>query len=666
MTKKLVKKASAAPQESAVRRVLAKLKGVEKCGAGWSAKCPAHDDERASLTVSEGKGGRVLVRCHAGCPAEEVVAALDLDMRDLFAKGRARRSREIECVYNYLDESGDALLYQVVRFQPKDFRQRRPVGPGEWCWELNGVRRVPYNLSALAPMREEIAGLGAVVMVVEGEKAAEAVGALGLPVTCSPGGAGKWGEMDEAAVKAALAGVDVVVLPDQDDAGRKHAEDVAARLAGIAKSVRILALPGLGEKEDPYDWIAARREAGKNDGAIKRQLLRLADKAPETKGEAPASKTEHAAVLALKDPEPWLRSVDGAALLDRLVIRLRRFMILPEHAAETLALWALHTYCIDAADVAPRVALISPTRRCGKSRLLGLLGMVARRALAASSASAATIYRLIDRVQPTFLLDEADNFIHAEKVELLGILNSGHTRSAAFVLRCDGEAREPRAFSTWAAMAFALIGKLPDTLADRSIEVPMARRERRESIARLRGARRRKLQCLLADWRRKAFRWAKDYLEELKRLEPAIPDSLDDRAADNWEPLLAIADQVGGAWPERARQAALALSAERIEDEDRGVELLRDIREVFRAKKVKEILTRDLIAGLIAKAERPWRRYNRGEPLHASQLARLLRPFHIQSRSVHSSEGKERRTVKGYLRQQFEEAWNRYLSPKNP
>jgi hypothetical protein len=169
-------------------------------------------------------------------------------------------------MYPYHDEAG-ALLFEVVRFEPKDFRQRRPDGSDGYTWNLNGVRRVPFKLPELLkadPQRT--------VFVVEGEKDVESVFGIGELATCNAGGAGKWGTNDPVAVKAALGGRRVVLLPDADEPGRKHVEDVAARLQGIAREVRILALPGLGPKQDVSDWIA--------DGGTALQLLELAAATP--------------------------------------------------------------------------------------------------------------------------------------------------------------------------------------------------------------------------------------------------------------------------------------------------------------------------------------------------------------------------------------------------
>jgi len=248
--------------------LLSRLQQVRRNGSGWIALCPAHDDRSPSLSVREGDGGRVLLHCHAGCTAEQVCAALGLTVRDLMPlreNGRhaAPVRPPIMATYRYADEHG-ALLFEVVRMQPKSFRQRRPDGRGGWVWNLDGVRRVPYRLPEVA----EAAKRGRAAFIVEGEKDADALASVGLTATTCPGGAGKWlGEYAEC-----LRGAHVVVLPDNDEPGRKHAEQVARSLSGVAASVRVVELPDLPPKGDVSDWLAA--------GGNAKELKRLARETP--------------------------------------------------------------------------------------------------------------------------------------------------------------------------------------------------------------------------------------------------------------------------------------------------------------------------------------------------------------------------------------------------
>lgn len=231
----------------AVDRVTGKLAGVKALGAGWIARCPVHEDQHQSLTIGEGDDGRALLHCHAGCPPGAVVAALGLTLADLFPPKHNGHTASIVATYPYHAASGD-LIYEVVRQFPKTFKQRRPDGQGGWIWDLKGVARVLYRLPQLQQQPD--------VIVVEGEKDADRVAALGLVSTCNSGGAGKWRDTYTSSLQA--AGVQrVVILPDHDDAGAAHAAQVAAACHAAGIMVRVLALPGLPAKGDVSDWIAA-------------------------------------------------------------------------------------------------------------------------------------------------------------------------------------------------------------------------------------------------------------------------------------------------------------------------------------------------------------------------------------------------------------------------
>jgi hypothetical protein len=232
------------------------------------ALCPAHKDRKPSLSIAKGSDGRVLLYCHAGCKYESIVEALGLSP----PKPERNHEREIVATYPYVDESGK-LLFEVVRYKPKDFAQRRPDGHGGWIWNLNGVRRVLYKLpDVLRAVRS-----GETIFLVEGEKDAEALSALGLVATTNPHGAGKW--RDE--YSQTLKGAHVIILPDKDESGRRHAESVALSLWGKAKTIKVVELPGDGIK-DVSDWLKA--------GGTREQLLELVAQAPEWK--PPASEPE--------------------------------------------------------------------------------------------------------------------------------------------------------------------------------------------------------------------------------------------------------------------------------------------------------------------------------------------------------------------------------------
>ena len=243
---------------------LERLNCVRPNGKGWVARCPAHEDRSPSLSVDE-RDGKILLHCHAGCTIEAICAALGIGMRELFADGASRSSSvngapsppRIVAEYPYNDERGN-VLFEVVRFEPKCFRQRRPDGQGGWVWSLNGTRRVLYRLPEIVEAE--------FTLVLEGEKDVESARSLGLVATCNPGGAGKW--LDE--YSEVLRGKRVAGIADADEPGRKHAQAVAASLYRKVKSLKVVELPG---SKDLTEWL----EAGGTKGA----LLGWIEAAPE-------------------------------------------------------------------------------------------------------------------------------------------------------------------------------------------------------------------------------------------------------------------------------------------------------------------------------------------------------------------------------------------------
>jgi putative DNA primase/helicase len=220
---------------------------AKKAGAGWIAKCPAHDDRGPSLSIGDGERGGVVLCCHAGCDTAAVVAARGLTMADLQPEQGSSASK-IVATYPYCDEGG-ALLYEVVRMAPKSFRQRRPDGSGGWIWKLGDVRRVVYQLHKLR-------GCEAVV-IVEGEKDADALWALDIPATTNSGGVGSGWRPDYTAQLKESGVTRVVIIPDNDEPGRAHAEKVAASCAGAGLAVKMLRLPDLPPKGDVSVYLAS-------------------------------------------------------------------------------------------------------------------------------------------------------------------------------------------------------------------------------------------------------------------------------------------------------------------------------------------------------------------------------------------------------------------------
>ncbi len=273
-------------------------------------------------------------------------------------------------------------------------------------------------------------------------------------------------------------------------------------------------------------------------------------------------------------------SLDAAGVLDQIVRNLHRFLVLPPHAAEAIALWALAAHAVDSFDVFALLAVLSPTKRCGKTTLLDALECVLPQPLAVSNATAASLFRLVDTSRVSLLIDEFDSFWKAHP-ELRNILNASHKKSKAYVIRVEEEKRRRvvRRYCVWGPKVLAVIGTLPDTLADRALVMPMRRKAKHETRERARDA---ALRQAFAPLCQRCSAWAAANATALREADPKIPDALDDRAADNWHALFAVADLAGGLWPDRARQVAVYLSKDRARDDDApGVQLLSDLRVLF-------------------------------------------------------------------------------------
>ena len=231
---------------------------------------------------------------------------------------------------------------------------------------------------------------------------------------------------------------------------------------------------------------------------------------------------------SFSDVTPWPEQVRGDELLSELRSTILRFSVLPEHSAPLMAAWALHAWAHDASDISPVLAFVSPEKRCGKTTALSVMGALTPKSMHAVNISTSVLFRVIERHAPTILIDEGDTFLAAND-ELRGVLNGGHNRLSAFVWRTAGDDHEPRQFRVWSPKCIAMIGKLPDTLEDRALVVPLRRKRDGETVERFRADRMDEFLLL----RRKAARWAADKFHSLRNADPDVPEALNDRAQDN-------------------------------------------------------------------------------------------------------------------------------------
>jgi hypothetical protein len=584
-------------------------------------------------------------------------------------------------VKRYIDEHGKKQFPQY-HWDGLRWQKGKPHGP-----------KIPYRLPELLAAAPDTA-----IYLVEGEACANSATKIGLmATTASEGCSAKWAPELTPYFKNRR----VVIVVDSDTGGREHGHKVARALYGVAASVKIVDLyPERDDGSDVADWLKTdkagvklmkavnnapvwepsagdaedetgdevksdvqddeliaelatlsrlqyakrRKKAAKHLGITAGELDKIV---AEARSEPPSEEPAHWHV------ERWPEPVATADILADLAEVYSRYAVLPEHGATAMAMWNLHAWAIDAFYCSPFLMFSSPEMRCGKSTAMSLIYWTGPRTVLASNISPAAIFRYIDAEHPTLLTDEAET---NENEEARGILNSGHTRDTAHVIRCEGDENKPKRFSTWAPKALASIGKLAATLRDRAVIISMKRKKRGECVEKLRGRDTDEFRNL----RERAQRWADDNIEKLKNAQPVLPDGLNDRAADNWEPFLAIAELAGGDWPARARAAAVKLSGDADSlAETIGVQLLGAIKMVFESLGVDRITSEALAEELAKDKNSLWAAYGKtGKPITQRQIAALLDRYGIRPDSIRISGFG---TKKGYLLAWLEDAFETYL-----
>lgn len=354
----------------------------------------------------------------------------------------------------------------------------------------------------------------------------------------------------------------------------------------------------------------------------------------------------------------------GAELLADVYEFLGRFIVYPsEHAQVAHALWIAHTWLMDAWDSTPRIAFLSPEPGSGKSRCLEVTGPLVPRAVHAINVTSAYLFRKVSDEDgaPTILYDEIDTVFgprtSSENEDVRGMLNAGH-RKGATAGRCVivGKKVKTEELPCYCAVALAGLNDMPDTLMTRSVVIRMRRRAPNEAVepwrARVNEPEAEKLASRLRDWSDIVFR-------AVNGAWPDMPQGIEDRNADIWEALLAVADAAGGDWPERARVAAVALVADaRTAHVSLGVMLLRDLRRIFTEAAVDKLSTEEILTNLHDIDESPWSEL-RGKPLEPRGLAQRLGKYGIKSKNVRIGET----VAKGYELADLLDPFSRYLPP---
>jgi putative DNA primase/helicase len=358
-----------------------------------------------------------------------------------------------------------------------------------------------------------------------------------------------------------------------------------------------------------------------------------------------AEETGHTIELVKREPAEG--PVDGSALLAGIIGQIGTYIFLSENEKLAVALWVVASHAFDSFFIFPRLRLKSPTKACGKSTLLDIIECLTNKPLIPSNVTGPSLFRVIAEHRPTVLLDEADRYMKGND-DLISIINAGHKKNGV-VLRCVGDDQEVRAFSVWAPMAIAAISGLTATVESRSIMVDMQRKPPGHKLRRFRADRPAKELITLAS---QAARWAADNQITLGNTDPKIPPALSNRTADNWLPLFAVAEAIGGEWPERTAKAA---TAETGDDDELNIRLLTDIKKVFAGDAMHST---DLVEALKALDGAPWSEVNYGRPLTTARLATILKEFGVCPAQVKI--GIVNRN--GYRRSQFAAAFAAYLT----
>lgn len=655
-------------------------------GKSFIGLCPFHDDNNPSFSVDPAKGffkcfacdakGDVFKwveltdKCKFSSALMKLAARAGVELpRSSAGTGTERKTpKKLIATYDYVDEHDD-LRFQVLRYEPKTFKQRRPDGKDGWIWNLEGVDKILFRLPEVIKGVET--GVG--IWITEGEKDAVKLVEAGVCATSAAGGAGApW--LDEYTQTLEKAN-DVTIVADNDKHGYERAQRVRDELDAAGVLVRVVRAKA---GKDAADHLAAAYGIEDFVYLSFSQLNALVASKTGTVTECYPSKgngvTEIDASTSSVTPvtdvtlTTYEAKPDPSNILNRIETFVRRYCILPsESCYAAVALWAAHTWIFHKFEVTPRLVLPSPEKGSGKTRVLECLGNICSNPIQTINISPAALFRIIEQDGPTILMDEVDTIFVGtnpgdSQEALRGIFNAGYKQGAK-VQRCINFGESVAEFAVFAPAALAGIGNLPDTIMDRAVIIRMRKRSIGEHVEpyRIRTAKVETHQLRID-----IERWAKS----LEKVDPydsevPLPDGIRDRLAEVWEPLIWIASLAGEEWLERAQIAAVELAgaAKAHRDEGLGHQLLLDIRQVFEDSGTDRIPTKMLVLRLIAMEESPWASFEYGRSLNSRQLAQMLKAYEISSRTIRVGST----TAKGYEKEKFYDAWNRYLpAPEIP
>ena len=417
--------------------------------------------------------------------------------------------------------------------------------------------------------------------------------------------------------------------------------------------------PAIGQ---PANCFLHRKE-----GALKRILKNCFDGHKKYRKQVLEAQSAQSSASTFSTASPF-DAADAPTPADTVRRMLEHYVTLDPHEYVAVALWIIHTHIYERFMVTPRLLLTSPVRSCGKTTLLDVIGRLVARPEKSDSITPAAIYHIIHETQRTLLLDEADNLDLSAQHILRAVLNAGHRQGGTVTRMYRGGAKR---LSVYAPIALASIGWLPLPLMSRSIVVRMRRHDEARSLRRFDLADTSDLDLVYGHIRH----WVNGVV---LALDPDIPAELRGRHADNWRPLLSIADACGPEWSVHARDAAVAFSRGDRE-EDIAVTLLFHVRDVFDALAADRLASKRLTDELISldSADAAWAEYRgpsgteRPRKLTQGALAALLRPFGIRPRTIWPlARTATTKSFRGYYRADFDAVWQSYcdggVTPSQP
>ena len=346
-------------------------------------------------------------------------------------------------------------------------------------------------------------------------------------------------------------------------------------------------------------------------------------------------------------------AIQPPTFADEMLDTLKRHSVMTEEEQIAIVLWIIASYQINAFRIFPKLSLISPEKRCGKTTTMEVINALANNPLLVSNVSPAVLYRVTAKSQPTLLIDEVDMLIQQGETAIIGLINSSHNQSAATVLRCVGDTHETKPFSTWIPIVLASIGALPHTIMDRSVVINLRRKAAHEAVQ--------SPSVRIVDdcetIRDSCRQWSLATSAQLERHVVEPPYIGNDRAQDNWTPLFTVAAALGGTWPNRCEKAYDSLTS--ASEPELPTQLLEAIRALFAEANTDQLSSTEIVSMLLQDADGPWNAMPTGGSLTPIKMAALLKPYGIspQCRRMGS------KTIRGYKLAQFTDAFERYLPP---